>query len=96
MRLTDRSKVDLPQPDGPIRAVTCRAGTVRLMSESAWFGPYQKENSRASSATTCGFDASDASRAAAGRAFVVTGVDRRIAGRRTAESSKINYLDRGS
>ena len=27
MRLTERSRVDLPQPDGPIRAVTLPLGT---------------------------------------------------------------------
>ena len=31
IRLIDRRKVDLPQPDGPIRAVTVFGSTVRLM-----------------------------------------------------------------
>jgi hypothetical protein len=34
----------LPHPDGPIRAVIDRAGIVSVMSWSACFGPYQKEN----------------------------------------------------
>ena len=31
-----RSKVDLPQPDGPISAVTCFSGISRSMPLSAW------------------------------------------------------------
>ena len=31
MRLNTRSRVDLPQPDGPISAVTRFSGTSRLM-----------------------------------------------------------------
>ena len=31
MRLRQRSKVDLPQPEGPIRAVTSRRGKSMLM-----------------------------------------------------------------
>ena len=36
MRLKVRSSVDLPQPDGPMNAVTCRSAMSRLMSFSAW------------------------------------------------------------
>ena len=31
--------VDLPQPDGPMIAVTVRSGKVRLMSSTAWWAP---------------------------------------------------------
>src|SRR5205807_9629074 len=41
MRLRARRKVDLPQPDGPIRAVTSFGSTVMLMSDSAWNEPNQ-------------------------------------------------------
>ena len=34
-----RSSVDLPEPDGPIRQVTLPGGIVRLTSFSAWKGP---------------------------------------------------------
>jgi hypothetical protein len=43
-RLIDRRKVDFPQPDGPMRAVTARGAIERLMSNSAWVFPYQKSN----------------------------------------------------
>ena len=36
MRLKTRSKVDLPQPDGPMKAVTLFSGISRLMPLSAW------------------------------------------------------------
>ena len=39
MRLKQRSSVDLPQPDGPMMAVTRLAGKVRLMFLSAWILP---------------------------------------------------------
>ncbi len=39
IRLMQRRKVDLPQPDGPIRAVTARAGMSRDTSNSACFWP---------------------------------------------------------
>ena len=39
MRLKVRSKVDLPQPEGPIKAVTLLAGISRLMFFSAWKEP---------------------------------------------------------
>src|SRR2546425_8198780 len=32
----------LPQPDGPIRAVTARRGMATVTSNNAWVGPYQK------------------------------------------------------
>ena len=39
MRFRHRSRVDLPQPEGPIRAVICRAGISRVMLFSAWKSP---------------------------------------------------------
>ena len=36
MRLSERSTVDLPQPDGPMKAVTLRGGTVSATSATAW------------------------------------------------------------
>ena len=36
MRLKVRSSVDLPQPDGPMKAVTFFSGMSRLMPLSAW------------------------------------------------------------
>src|SRR2546430_4837933 len=41
-RFTERRKVLLPQPDGPISAVTARRGTAIVTSNSAWVAPYQK------------------------------------------------------
>src|SRR5437763_5152531 len=41
MRLSDRRNVDLPQPDGPMSAVTCFGSTVMLTSSSAWNEPNQ-------------------------------------------------------
>ncbi len=35
MRLSTRSRVDLPQPDGPMKAVTCFSYSGRVMSLSA-------------------------------------------------------------
>src|SRR5437588_11101342 len=40
-RLIERRNVDLPQPDGPIRAVTCLGSTVMLTSARAWNDPNQ-------------------------------------------------------
>ena len=34
-----RSSVDLPEPEGPIRQVTLPGGIERSMSFSAWNGP---------------------------------------------------------
>jgi hypothetical protein len=39
MRLKVRSSVDLPQPDGPMKAVTLRSGMSRLMPFRAWKRP---------------------------------------------------------
>ena len=36
MRFSVRSSVDLPQPDGPMNAVTRRSAMSRLMFFSAW------------------------------------------------------------
>src|SRR5438105_12582121 len=44
MRLSTRRNVDLPQPEGPIRAVTERSGISRAMSNSVCLVPYQKES----------------------------------------------------
>src|SRR5947209_20336036 len=41
MRLRQRTKVDLPQPEGPMMAVTWRAGISRVISWSAWVVPNQ-------------------------------------------------------
>ena len=43
IRLSDRRNVDLPQPDGPIRAITERSGTSSAMSQSACLAPYQND-----------------------------------------------------
>src|SRR5690242_4627689 len=43
IRLSERRKVDLPHPDGPISATTDRSGTVSEMSQSACLGPYQND-----------------------------------------------------
>src|SRR6266567_2898560 len=40
-RLSARRKVDLPHPDGPMRAVTCLGSTVMLTSARAWNDPNQ-------------------------------------------------------
>src|SRR6056297_3984697 len=45
MRLRHRSRVDLPQPDGPMRAVTWLAWIFMEMPCRAWFSPYQKSRS---------------------------------------------------
>src|SRR6476661_7272276 len=47
-RLIERRKVDLPQPEGPMSAVTERGGTASEILWSACFFPYQNENSFAS------------------------------------------------
>src|SRR5262249_44459290 len=43
MRLSRRRNVDLPQPEGPIRAVTERQGMLRLMSNKACLSPYRND-----------------------------------------------------
>src|SRR5437588_7065640 len=40
-RLSDRRNVDLPHPEGPIRAVTCLGSIVMLTSARAWNEPNQ-------------------------------------------------------
>src|SRR5512137_1904660 len=42
IRLSVRSKVDLPQPEGPIRAVTLLVAMPMLMSKRVCLAPYQK------------------------------------------------------
>src|SRR5580704_6300854 len=42
MRSRVRKRVDLPQPEGPMRAVTLLVAMPRLMSKSVCFTPYQK------------------------------------------------------
>ena len=39
MRFSVRSRVDLPQPDGPMKAVTVRGSTVNAMSATALKSP---------------------------------------------------------
>ncbi len=39
IRLRQRRNVDLPQPDGPMNAVTVFSGIGSVMSHSACFGP---------------------------------------------------------
>ncbi len=39
IRLMQRSKVDLPQPDGPMKAVTARSGISRSTSYIACLSP---------------------------------------------------------
>ena len=51
MRLKQRSKVLLPQPDGPIRAVILLRGMSIVMSLSASAEPYQTERPRVESTT---------------------------------------------
>src|SRR5262245_4859135 len=49
MRLSIRRKVDLPQPDGPMSAVTARSGMDRLIPSRACLLPYQNDTPRAAS-----------------------------------------------
>src|SRR5438552_10334233 len=42
-RLMERRNVDLPQPEGPIRAVTRPAGRLRPILKSACLSPYHNE-----------------------------------------------------
>src|SRR5208282_3815283 len=42
MRSRVRSSVDLPQPDGPMRAVTLLVAMPKLMSKRVCLAPYQK------------------------------------------------------
>jgi hypothetical protein len=50
MRLIHRRKVDFPQPEGPMSAVTRWWGQSRLMDLRAWKSPYQHEKSWARTA----------------------------------------------
>src|SRR5206468_552398 len=43
MRLSSRKNVDLPQPDGPMSAVTERSGISTEMSHRACLSPYQND-----------------------------------------------------
>src|SRR5690348_1567777 len=49
MRLNTRSRVDLPQPDGPMIALTCLSGRSMLMFFSACVSPYRKSRLRTAS-----------------------------------------------
>src|SRR5690242_15448740 len=40
IRLRQRTNVDLPQPEGPMRAVAWLAGMCRVMSKRVWLAPY--------------------------------------------------------
>src|SRR5580692_8853635 len=56
MRFRQRTKVLLPQPDGPISAVAWLPGIFRLMSCKLWFVPYHAFRLITSMLTpTCGF-----------------------------------------
>src|SRR5580658_2458851 len=85
MRLSARRKVDLPQPLGPMMAVTFFAGMVIETSMSAWRWPYQRlkflmsnavsPTSTGSEAVGAGPGAEDVIRMAseAGAAFAASG-----------------------
>ena len=66
IRLRQRRSVDLPQPEGPMNAVTCLAGMSIVMSKSAWLSP-----SREVARRECTIAA--AQRPASGRGNVHTG-----------------------
>src|ERR1700733_6994898 len=51
IRFRQRTKVDLPQPEGPIRAVAWFAGIFRLMLCKVWLVPYQAFRSDTSIST---------------------------------------------
>ena len=51
MRLNVRSSVDLPQPDGPMKAQQRFSGICRSIDFSAWKSVYQRSKSRMSMAT---------------------------------------------
>ena len=42
IRFMQRRKVDLPQPDGPMKAVILFLAMLRFTSVRAWKSPYQK------------------------------------------------------
>ncbi len=45
MRFMQRRKVDLPQPEGPMKAVMLLGATSMVTPERAWKSPYQKSKS---------------------------------------------------
>ena len=52
MRLNVRSSVDLPQPDGPMKAQQRFSGICRSIDLSAWKSVYQRSKSRMSMAAS--------------------------------------------
>src|SRR5258705_11347119 len=55
MRLRVRMNVDLPQPDGPMSAVTCLGSSESVTPSMAFVLPYQAERSVTSMRFICGF-----------------------------------------
>src|SRR5437588_12714877 len=53
IRFKQRMKVLLPQPEGPIIAVTCRGAISIAMLASAWRSPYQAFRSRMTTLGPC-------------------------------------------
>ena len=53
MRLKQRKNVDLPQPDGPMNAVTSISLISILISKRAWESPYAKSKLRISMIDDC-------------------------------------------
>ncbi len=70
-RLTERKNVVLPQPDGPIRAVTARRGIVKVRSKSACAAPYQKLYARTSMTGVAARLGRGATRAALGASWEI-------------------------
>src|ERR1051326_3947022 len=66
MRLRERRKVDLPQPLGPMMAVTARARTSRETLLRTWLAPNQTERLRIVKASAVGAVAADAAGVTAG------------------------------
>jgi hypothetical protein len=66
IRFRQRRNVDLPHPDGPMKAVTDFEGISTEMSWRAWFCPYQKSSRRASIRTGVANPGAGAGSAAAG------------------------------
>src|SRR4029077_9502123 len=65
-RFTERRNVLLPQPEGPIRAVTARRGVENVTSTSACVAPYQKLYVRTSMMGVAAGDGRAATRGTAG------------------------------
>ena len=67
IRLRIRRKVDLPQPDGPMRAVTSPGSIISETRSSTWWVPNQAEISRASrpASGSCSFAARASARRSA-------------------------------